>query len=260
MWGKKRFLDPEVEEWHFECWAWLMRHLGGVEALRDTPLVLPTAAFFPRPPGEGHVVAEAVFNRVKELLGMEAWPCRLLELAPTNVHVGEFLAVQPESGRRTAGTFQSEGGEVVITYDPELLQRPQNLIATFAHELAHFLLHSLDELPPGAEDEPMIEELATELAVAYSGFAVVAGNAAFVFEQYQDTGRQGWRGGSSGYFSEDGWMFSLAVFLELRGDAPDEARKHLKPHLAKKLDQARARLADAPHLLETLRAVSPKQD
>jgi hypothetical protein len=121
-------------------------------------------------------------------------------------------------------------------------------------------LHSVDDLPPGADVEPMIEELATELAVAYFGFALMAGNAAFSFEQYQDAGRHGWRGGSSGYFSEDGWMFALAVFLALREEAPDEARKHLKPHLAKKLDLALARLRAAPELIEGLRAPSPNRD
>jgi hypothetical protein len=113
MWGKKRFLDPEVEEWHIECWAWLMRHFGGVAALRRTPLVLPTGAFFPRPQGESHDVAEAVFLRVKDLVGMRDWPCRLMELAPTNVQVGEFLVVQPTSGKRTAGTFQAMGARLL---------------------------------------------------------------------------------------------------------------------------------------------------
>lgn len=260
MWGKRRFLDPEVEEWHIECWAWLMRHLGGVEALREAPLVLPTAAFFPRPQGEGHAAAAAVFARVRELMGMGQWPCRLAERERTNVQVGEFLVLQPQSGRGTAGTFESDGREAIVTYDPELVQRPYNLIATFAHELAHYLLHTIDEPPPGADVEPMLEELATELAVAYFGFGLIAANGAFDFQQYQDFGRQGWRGGSWGYFSEDGWTFALAVFLALREEGPDEARRHLKPHLAKRLDSARARLTAAPELLETLRSVSPKRD
>jgi hypothetical protein len=50
------------------------------------------------------------------------------------------------------------------------------------------------------------------------------------------------------------------VFLTLRDEAADEARRHLKPHLAKRLDKALARLAQAPHLIESLRAASPKRD
>jgi hypothetical protein len=48
MWGKKKFLDPELEAWHIACWSWLLRHFGGVEAVRAAPLVLPTGAFMRR--------------------------------------------------------------------------------------------------------------------------------------------------------------------------------------------------------------------
>ena len=259
MWGKPRFLDPAVEEWHIECWAWLMRHLGGVDRLRETRLALPTSAFFPRVEGDGRQMAEGVFTRVKELMGMSAWPCVLVERDRTNAQVGEFLVLQPQ-GKPVAGTFESDGREITITFAPDLVKRPYNLIATFAHELAHYLLHTIPEPPPGADVEPMLEELATELAVAYFGFGLIAANGAFDFQQYQDFGRAGWQGGVWGYFSEDGWCFALAVFLALRGEAPDEARRHLKTHLAKRLDKALARLAQAPQLLETLRAVSPKRD
>jgi hypothetical protein len=259
MFRKKRFLDPEVEEWHIECWAWMMRHLGGVEALRETPLVLPTAEFFPRPDGEGHAVAEAIFYRVRDLMGLGDWPCTLVERDQTNAEVGEFMRLQPQ-GKPVAGTFESDGREVVVTYAPDLLRRPTNLIATFAHELAHYVLHTIPTPPPGAEVEPMIEELATELAVAYFGFGVIAANGAFEFEQFQDFGRSGWQGGAWGYFSEDGWCFALAVFLALSGRDEAEARRHLKPHLAKRLSQAQARLSQSPHLIEGLRQVSPNRD
>lgn len=259
MWGKKRFLDPEVEEWHLECWAWLMRNLGGVEVLRETPLVLPTADFFPKPGGEGHAVAETIFFRVRDLMGLAQWPCTLVEREDTSAEVGEFLRLQPQ-GKPVAGTFESDGREVIVTYAPDLVRRPYNLIGTFAHELAHYVLHTIEEPPPGAEAEPMIEELATELAVVYFGFGLMAANGAFSFEQHQDFGRSGWQGGSWGYFSEDGWCFALAVFLALSGADEAEARRHLKPNLAKRLTQANARLAQAPEMIENLRAVSSKRD
>ncbi|HYD88485.1 MAG TPA: hypothetical protein VEA80_13500 [Vitreimonas sp.] len=260
MWGRKRrFLDPDLEEWHIACWGWLMRHLGGVDALRETALVLPTAEFFPRPEGEGRAVAEAIFSRVRELMGLEQWACELVERHDTNAEVGEFLRLQPE-GKPIAGTFESDGQSVVITYAPDLVNRPYNLIGTFAHELAHYVLHTIPELPPAADVEPMAEELATELAVAYFGFGLMAANGAFEFEQYQDAGRMGWRGGSWDYFSEDGWCFALAVFLVLREERPELARQRLKPHLVKKLDAALARLAAAPELLAPLRELSSKRD
>lgn len=260
MWGKKRFLDPELEEWHIECWAWMLQHFGGIEAVRAAPLVLPTGAFFPRVTGDEHEKAVAVFARIKDLLGMSDWPCTLVQRYRVNVPVGEFMMLQPEGKNVIAGTFESDGENVIISYDPDLVARPLNFITTLAHELAHYRLHSIDDLPPGADEEPVAEELATELAVAYFGFGVIAANAAFDFEQFQDAGRSGWRGGASGYFSEDSWAFALAVFLALRNEAPDLVRPHLKPRLKKKLDQAWRRLTDAPDLIEKLRQVSPSSD
>jgi hypothetical protein len=253
MWGKRRFLDPELEQWHLECWAWLLRNLGGLDALRDGPLVTPTGAFFPRVDGDDHEKALAVFQRVRALMGLEEWPCELVARERTNVAVGEFLVLQPEGGKSIAGTFESADGVVYITYDPDLVSRPYNLIVTFAHELAHYALHSFDEPAPGADQEPMIEELATEMAVAFFGFGLMAANAAFEFEQFQDVGRQGWRGGAWGYFSEDGWAFALAVFLALRDESAEEAERYLKPRIKKKLQAARARLDQEPSLLAALR-------
>ena len=95
MWGKKTFLDPELEDWHVECWAWLMRHFGGLDAVREAPLVLPTAAFFPKVAGDEHEVATAVFTRVKDLMGMSAWPCTLVQRYRVNAAVGEGDARDP---------------------------------------------------------------------------------------------------------------------------------------------------------------------
>jgi hypothetical protein len=45
------FLDPEDEAWHLETWAWMLRHWGGLDDLKRSPLVTPTVfrgrAFFP---------------------------------------------------------------------------------------------------------------------------------------------------------------------------------------------------------------------
>jgi hypothetical protein len=256
--ARNHFLDRDVEDWHRACWAWLLRNLGGIEDLKSQRLILPNAEFFPPIRETGHARAEAAFANVKALMGLEQWPCELVAREDTNAQIGEFLVLQPRADDRLAkgqsigGTFQTDEHGVVVTYNPALLDRPGNLVATLAHELAHYVLHTIQEPPPGADVEPGLEELATELAVAYHGFGVIAANAAFDFSQHQDFGRQGWRGGASGYFSEEAWVFALAVFMALRGDNPAPARAALKPHLAKKLDAAIARLAREPAFLQDL--------
>jgi hypothetical protein len=250
LWGKKSFLDPHVEAWHRDCWAWLTRLLDEDGAPFPQPLVLPTREFFPPIEAEGHARAEAVLERVKTLMGLENWPCVLVERQETNAQIGEFLVTMPQE-KAAAGTFEVADGAMYITYAPKLLTRPLNLVATFAHELAHYVLHSIEELPPGADEEPGIEELATELAVAGFGFGVIAANASFDFQQFSGPASQGWQGGAWGYFSEAQWTFALAAQLRATGTAPDAARTHLKPHLAKSLDAALKRIDETPDFMDT---------
>lgn len=225
----------------------MLRNLGGLEDLRSRDLALPADAFFPKMEEQGHARARRVFNRLKDLMGLGDWNCELVEQVENNPQVGELLFVRAE--KPAAGTFQAADGKVIITYEPTLLARPNNLIATLAHELAHYLLATIEEPPPGAEVEEGLHELATEMAVAYHGFAVIAANGAFHFEQHQDFGGQGWSGGSWGYLSEDAWVFTLAVVLALRDEDDAPGRAALKPHLARKPEAARKRLADAPEFL-----------
>lgn len=113
IWGRKRFLDAEVEEWRFECWLWLLFHLGGVDALRKRRLVLPTAEFFPKIEEAGHGRAEAVLARVKLHMGMEDWPCLLIPRQATNAEVAEFVVRQ--SASKVAATFGFVHNEAAIT-------------------------------------------------------------------------------------------------------------------------------------------------
>jgi hypothetical protein len=253
MWGaNKHFLDPEIEQWHLACWDWMLRHLGGLEGLRQRPLVLPTAKFFPKIEAQGHARAEAVLTRVKTIMGMQDWPCLLTPQRNTSARLGEFHSLQSHKG--VGGSFGFINHEAAISYDPQIIAEPLAIISTFAHELSHYRMHNILEKPPGAEVEPMLNELATEMVTAFHGFALIAANAAFNFAQHGDFGRQGWQSRRLGYFSDDSWVFALAVFLQLRDETVDAAKPHLKPHLAQKLVKAQKRLSAEPALLEPLRA------
>ena len=39
--------DEAMVQWHFAVWEWLLRNFGGVEALKQRPLVFPSRDFFP---------------------------------------------------------------------------------------------------------------------------------------------------------------------------------------------------------------------
>ncbi len=247
LFGPARFLPAEVEAWQIETWAWLLRHFGQDGAFAETPLVLPTRDFFPPIAETGHARADAIFRQVQALMGMQDWPIILTPHDQRNVRVNDAAFTQADN--LAAGTYFHDGENGHVSYDPALLDRPIELVSTFAHELCHAILSTAADPAPGVAENPAIEELVTDLAVAFFGFGLFGANSAFAHEV--DSTSQ--RVGRMGYFSEDGWVFALAVFIRLLDQDTAEAKRHLKPHLAKRLDKALALIDRDADLLRPLR-------
>lgn len=249
LFGGRTFLDPEVEAWHLDVWATLIERFGEGVSIVDTPVALPTRAFFPPTEATGHARAEHIFDCVRTIMGMPStdWPCTLVQQPrrTTGDRVAEFVRIG--GGEAPNGTFRVDAdGAILITYAPDLIDDPMGLVATLAHELAHYLLAAEADL---VEDET--HELMTDLTVAYVGLGVFGANTAFSFEQHGDAFGQGWRSRSSGYLSPRSWAFALAVFGELRGD-DGGMETYLKPEIDGLRRQAVKYLRKRPALLQTL--------
>jgi hypothetical protein len=237
------FLTAAEEEWFAEVWRWFLQTLGGLDDLRQSSLVTPTAQFFPATGTTGHERALAIFGLVKQHARLQEWACELIEQpSRPEARVGEVTA-QVFAQHDPLGTFGPEGNTIVITYDPGLLDDPMALIATLIHELGHYLLLSQPEPPPGGEET---EELATDLVTVYLGFGLFGANSAFNFQQYTDTHSQGWRTSRQGYLNERMWCYALAIFFLLRGEDIEQAKPFLKSHLYSDLRKAVAYLRKHP--------------
>jgi len=218
----------EIADWIFDTYEWLLTHLGGFDLFYGSPLVLPTGEFFPVPAGlEGHELAAEVFALVREHAGLGHWRCRLEvhdDPGISAVLPGVPLGATSEKG--AAGTFlySPQSDEAVITYSPRLVSNITGLVATFAHELAHYLLGAIPVDPPGG---PVAEEYATDVAAVFLGFGVFAANAVFTFEQFTDGVMIGWRSSQTGYLNEVDVAYALAVFTELLDIDPKEVRGFL---------------------------------
>ena len=251
LFGKARFLDADLEDWFLETWTWLMSKSGGMERMRDTPLVTPTRDFFPPTEAVGHEKALHVFECVKNLMGLQAWDCELVaKTRATSRQVDRYLFVGGGGG--AAGTFQVRDGRVTITYASELVDDPMALVSTLAHELAHYRLAILGEHGPGGHGA---HELATELAVAHAGFAVFSANTAFNFSRTSGAGGHGWQRSQAGYFSDRTWAFALALFLTLRGEE-GLADRWVKPIIKDMMKSATKYLHKRPDLLAPLKETS----
>ncbi len=247
LFGEKTFLDPDLEAWVLEAWTWLMSQSGGAQNLSAITLATPSSEHFPPTEAKSHERALYVFGRIKTLMGIPHWPCELIAIAADDRHrqLSESLGLAYRTNN-AQGLFQVSKGQVSISYEAGLVNRPPKLIAVLAHELAHYLLVTIKEPPPGGEEA---HELLTELTVTYAGFGIFGANSAFEFQQDS----RGWRASRSGYFSERTWIFALALFVALRGKDEDPTR-WLKPEGGKLFRQALRYLERRPELLDGLRA------
>ena len=229
--GQQSFLDSDDEEWQIETWRWFLGQFGGLRDLKHSPLVLPTREFFPPTQKTNHERAEHIFECVKRLARMPDWPCRLIaQLRRPELRVGEYVALKPIT-HSPAGTFGFDGDEVVISYEASAVDEPGMLIATLAHELAHYLLLKWRKEIPGGEE---LHEFTTDLLTVYMGFGVFGVSTAFHFEA--DVG--GWRWSRHGYLSQRAWIFACAIFLELRNEPCEVLKPFLKQHLFSDLGKA----------------------
>jgi hypothetical protein len=243
------FLEPELEAWHLAAWGWLLANFGGIESLRQRPLVTPTRTFFTPTETTGHDRIAHVFAEVKQHAGLGDWHCALVaQPAQPGLRVGELVALQRQT-HAPAGTFGLDGNEPLITYDPALESDPLKLVAVLAHELAHLRMLACAGPLPGGEP---YHERATDLATVVLGFGLFGSNCAFGFERYQDPISQGWRTSRLGYLEEREWAFALAVFLTLTGRAAAPIRRYLKPHLFDDLGKALSSCHARPTLLADL--------
>ena len=250
---KTKPILPE-EDIHFQVatYQWLLKHFGGKYFFKETQLILPNRVFFPSKVESNEEAAIATFERVKQYAGMSGWNC-VLEAQEEDVdaELAPALIVQnaPSSPH---GTFQAkENNKVLITYNPQLVSNPTQLVATYAHELAHYLTSSAPEEPPEGWDN---WEFATDITATFLGFGVFMASSAFNFQQYANVDSQGWHYSRSGYLSEEEHIFALAIFLLLQNTPTETVSPYLTPHLTKKLKQA-IKYINNTNIISTLQSV-----
>jgi hypothetical protein len=234
-------VDADTAAWHVDNFDWLLRQFGGGKAFADIRLVLPKPGFFPIDGERGHARAQRIFAQVKTYCGMAGWEVALVADDNPLSRPAPIALDTIGTTRYALGTFDVRGNDIQISYVPALLARPERLIATFAHELGHYLLATARERPLCADDET---ECLTDLTAVFMGFGVFLANTRFNVETMSDGVMQGWRMGSAGYLPEADLIFALALFLRIKQLDAAEARRCLKPHLAKQLRRAMQALPD----------------
>lgn len=253
LFRRRPLLDAELADWQFLTFGWLLRHTGGLQALRERRVITPTPRDFPQRGMQGHALAEAIFDQVRIHARMREWPCELLpQEADPNAHVAPTLIVEgaPQS---PAGTYRRTDGGVVITYKTDNLRDPESLVATLAHELSHYRTAGFPEPPPGGWE---LWEPATDLCAVFLGFGLFLANSHFRFSQFIGDGTIGWRSRRQGYLSEPQLLHAHAIFCHLQALPADAHLRYLKPALRGMYKRLYRDVAACGRELDALRTIT----
>ncbi len=248
LFKKKPLIHTEAKDFQIDCYKWLLTYFGGADFYEATHLILPTKQFFPANASSPEELAFETFGKVKEYAGMEKWPCRLeLQEEDPDVVVAPTVVLQ-NTECNPLGTFrENEENEIVITYNPVLNSNPTQMVATFAHELSHYLTSSAPVPPPGGYEN---WEFATDICSSFLGFGIFAANAAFNFSQYTDIDSQGWQTTGGGYLSEQEHSYALAIFLLLREVSPDIVYPYCDTNIKAYVKNAYNELKDSTEIIK----------
>jgi hypothetical protein len=248
LFGARLPIDRDELEFQLATFKWLTGQFGPVAQ----PLILPTRAFFSAEALAGRANARAIFDEVRTLAGMADWPCELRPGARERpIDAGNAHLLRHEGKPPPCGTFQVKEGLAgrhgLITYNPSMERDPAGLVATFAHELGHYLMATAATDPPGGWD---LHELHTDLVAVYLGFGIFMANHARSFSHFSTESGSGWQANWRGYLSEQALVTATVIFQRLAGREPKEAAPHLKDYLvgvAKRADRSLAKqLPDLP--------------
>ena len=227
MWNifkSKPILAEEDSYFQIECYKWLLKYFGGDDFYKEAQLILPTTAFFPDQIESPDEAAQAVFAHVKDYAGLSKWSCKLeIQNKDPNLVVSPTIVIQNVEHNPLGTISNNEHNEVIITYNPKLVANPTQMVATFSHELTHYLTSNAPEPPPGGWEN---WEFATDIGATFLGFGIFQANSAFNFTQHSSVDSQGWQTSGGGYLSEAEHSYALAIFLLLKEISPEIAYPH----------------------------------
>ena len=227
--NNKPVLDKGSRDWLVETFSWAMNNFDSQYFYEHSVLVLPNNQFFPGRVDSVQGMAGLMFDKVKSYAGLKHWPtkledqnqCSLLQLPDLHLDANtRGVDVVANTGEPTEQYF-------VVPYNPQQINNPEAMIATYSHILAHYIGQMSEESPPGdAELWPQ----ATEVVAIYLGFGLMFANSAFMFR-----GGCGSCGNPAAArqasLTEQQSTYALAIFAVLKSIPDTQVTKYLKKHL-----------------------------
>jgi hypothetical protein len=227
--GHKPLLEEHARQWMFDAFAWCLENFNAKYFFHHTELVIPSNEFFPGRVDSEQGMAELLFNNVKRYAGISHWPTRVLDQGmcaiPNSSRIEINGPLRIKDG--ISDSAVTEDLRITIPFNPQQINNPEGMIASFAHIISHYMGQMAKTQPPGGEEYwPHV----TEILAIYLGFGLMFANSAYTF-----------RGGCGScynpnatrdaYLTEQQSVYALAVFSVLKEIPSSSVTSNLKGHL-----------------------------
>lgn len=182
------FLDESTTNWIIDTYAWALEQFDAQFFKETTQLILPTGDFYPDKVSSIDEMAASVFEKTLNYAGMAKWPIKLI--SPANYQQNPQLRKMPklsfESKLRGETVIihsdnyrQGVSNTIYVSFNPNQINQPQDLIASFAQAFAAIIIVQRGVEPPGGEQ---FMPQAVDLLANFMGFGVMFANTAYQFK------------------------------------------------------------------------------
>ena len=228
LFKKSPVIDENTRQWLIDTFAWAIAHFDAKTFHHETQLILPNNDFYSGRVASIDEMAENIFTHTVNYAGMKNWPLRLLSPNQAiNSLLPQLTVTNALRGEQAQILINDQIPTIDFTFNPQQINQPQDLIASYAQQLATVLVMQQKVLPPGGQET--IPQ-AIDVLACVMGFGVIFANTAYQF-----------RGGCGSCYNpranrqaalpEHEMLYSLAIFCQLKAIPVKNVTPHLKSHL-----------------------------
>ncbi|ADT69669.1 MULTISPECIES: hypothetical protein [Pseudoalteromonas] len=225
LFKSKPLLAEQEQQWLVDTFIWAAENFDLDFFTKHSQVILPTVEFFPDSVSSIEEMASKVFARVKQYAGMNEWPVTLVAPQQLQPQVFPHFEFSQHLRGEECHLIVPASHTINVSFNPNQINQPQDLVASFAGTLATILIHHVGVLPPGGKE---YLPQATDALACFLGFGVMMSNTVYQF-----------KGGCGSCYnpyanreaalSETHTVFMHALVSYFKQDK--HSKKHLKPHL-----------------------------
>lgn len=236
FWNKKKKLPitDDDKEW-IELELKFLIEILGEKHFDELTTITPTKDYFDFTFKGNEDDAEFVLKKVKELMFINDSSIKICYFSdePIIMADGTILSSPADINgkwKSASGIYEDLGDEKIIYIERGQLKNSFSLIATIAHELAHYILLTENRIDDN-------DEYLTDLTAIVYGFGIFMGNSRFQFNRNQNSNFSEWQMSSQGYLPEQVIAYTMAWLSEYRKENI-EYKKFFSKEMNKFFDQS----------------------